>query len=76
MVDPSTLEFVYSLLQTAGLQVDWKTALDKLLSSLREEFVYDNVAVYLLELSQPEHRCGLRSCRRARQGCRSRYQLG
>ena len=49
MVDPSTLEFVYSLLQTAGLQVDWKTALDKLLSSLREEFVYDNVAVYLLD---------------------------
>ncbi len=49
MVDPSTLEFVYSLLQTAGLQVDWKTALDKLLSSLRGEFVYDNVAVYLLD---------------------------
>ena len=47
MVDSKTLEFVYSLLQTVSLQMDWKSALDTLLASLREEFVYDNVAVYL-----------------------------
>src|SRR5512141_1954694 len=49
MVDSKTLEFVYSLLQTVSLQMDWKSALDTLLASLREEFVYDNVAVYLLD---------------------------
>ncbi len=49
MVDPKTLEYVYSLLQTVGHQQDWKTALDSLLASTREEFVYDNVAVYLFD---------------------------
>jgi signal transduction histidine kinase len=49
MVDPKTLEFVYSLLQAVSLQMEWKSALDTLLASLREECVYDNVAVYLLD---------------------------
>ncbi len=49
MVDSKTLEFVYSLLQAVSLQMDWKSALDTLLASLREEFVYDNVAVYMLD---------------------------
>src|SRR5512143_1980045 len=49
MVDTKTLEYVHSLLQTVSLRQDWKAALDTLLSSLREEFVYDNVAVYMFD---------------------------
>jgi signal transduction histidine kinase len=49
MVDTKTLEYVHSLLQSVSLQQDWKSALDTLLASLREEFVYDNVAVYLYD---------------------------
>jgi signal transduction histidine kinase len=49
MIDTQTLEYIYSLLQTVGQQHDWKSALDMLLASLRDEFVYDNVAVYLLD---------------------------
>src|SRR5512141_1396509 len=49
MVDPTTLEYIHSLLQTVSDQQDWKSALDTLLASLREEFVYDNVAVYLFD---------------------------
>ncbi len=49
MVDTKTLEYVHSLLQSVSLQQDWKSALDTLLASLREEFVYDNVAVYLFD---------------------------
>ncbi len=49
MVDPKTLEYVYSLMQTVTHQQDWKTALDTLLASIRDEFVYDNVAVYLYD---------------------------
>src|SRR5512140_478988 len=49
MVDPKTLEYVYSLMQTITHQQDWKVAMDNLLASIREEFVYDNVAVYLYD---------------------------
>src|SRR5512141_1902007 len=49
MVDPQTLEYVYSLLQVVSTQQDWKSSLDTLLASLREEFVYDNVAVYMFD---------------------------
>src|SRR5512135_3625576 len=49
MVDPKTLEYVYSLMQTVTHQQDWKVALDSLLASIREEFVYDNVAVYMYD---------------------------
>ena len=49
MVDPTTLEYVHSLLAAVSHQQDWKSALDTLLASLREEFVYDNVAVYLFD---------------------------
>lgn len=48
-VDTKTLDYVYSLLQTMGNQQDWKAALDTLLASLRGEFIYDNVAVYLFD---------------------------
>jgi signal transduction histidine kinase len=30
-------------------EADWKVALDSLLASLRDDFVYDNVAIYLLD---------------------------
>ena len=49
MVDNKTLEYVHSLLQSVSLQQDWKAALDTLLASLREEFIYDNVAIYLFD---------------------------
>jgi two-component system sensor histidine kinase KdpD len=49
MVDPKTLEYVYSLMQALTHQQDWKVALDALLASIRDEFVYDNVAVYLYD---------------------------
>ena len=48
-VDPQTLEYIYSILQAMSLRADWKTAFDTLLTSLRKEFVYDNVVVYLLD---------------------------
>jgi len=48
-VDSQTLEYIYSILQAISLKADWKTAFGSLLSSLRKEFVYDNVAVYLLD---------------------------
>jgi signal transduction histidine kinase len=48
-VDLQALEYFYSILQAVSLKADWKSALDTLLASLREEFVYDNVAVYLLD---------------------------
>src|SRR5512146_3145425 len=50
MVDPDTLEYVHSLLQAVSSQQDWKSALDTLLPSLRDGFVYDNVAAYLFDL--------------------------
>src|SRR5512135_687081 len=49
MVDSNTLEYVHSLLMTVSRQQDWKAALDTLLASVRGEFVYDNVAVYLFD---------------------------
>lgn len=48
-VTSQALESMYSILQAVSLRADWKSALDTLLASLREEFVYDNVAVYLLD---------------------------
>ncbi len=48
-VDSRTLEYVHSLLQVMRQEGDWKASLDRLLFSLREDFVYDNVAVYLLD---------------------------
>ena len=48
-VDGRTLEYVHSLLQAMRQNTDWKTAFDAVLVSLRDDFVYDNVAVYLLD---------------------------
>lgn len=49
-IDPETLERLYFILQSVKGQTDWKMALTGLLASVREEFVYDNVAIYLLDL--------------------------
>lgn len=48
-IDFQALEYLYSILQAMSRKPDWKGALDILLASLRDEFVYDNVAVYLLD---------------------------
>jgi signal transduction histidine kinase len=48
-IDSQTLEYIYSILQAMSLEADWKIAFSSLLTSLRKEFVYDNVALYLLD---------------------------
>jgi signal transduction histidine kinase len=48
-IDFQALEYLYSILQAMSRKPDWKGALDILLAALRDEFVYDNVAVYLLD---------------------------
>ncbi len=48
-VDLKTLEYLQSLRQAAGSTKDWKAAFDALVTSVREVFIYDNVALYLLD---------------------------
>ncbi len=48
-VDLKTLDFVHALRQATRGTEDWKAAFDQLLASVREEFVYDNVALYMLD---------------------------
>lgn len=48
-MDTETLDHLYSILQPLNQKTDWKASLDSLLASLREEFVYDNVAVYMVD---------------------------
>lgn len=48
-VDPETLEYLYSILFPLNHKADWKASLATLLASLREDFLYDNVAVYMLD---------------------------
>lgn len=48
-VDPETLEYLYSILFPLDHKADWKASLATLLASLREDFLYDNVAVYMLD---------------------------
>jgi signal transduction histidine kinase len=50
-LDPKTLAFIQTLVQAASTKKNWKAALDKLLSALRKEFVFDNVAIYMLDTS-------------------------
>jgi len=50
-LDPRTLAYVQTLVQAASLKDDWKVALDKLLVALRAEFVFDNVAIYMVDAS-------------------------
>lgn len=48
-VDLETLEYLHSLRQAAGSARDWKAAFDTLIGSVRQAFIYDNVALYLLD---------------------------
>lgn len=48
-MDTYTLSQIHSTLQAVVRKEDWKEGLDTLLASLREEFVYDNVAIYMLD---------------------------
>ena len=48
-MDIKTLEALQKLNKKVLSEPDWKRATDVLLASLRADFVYDNVAVYLLD---------------------------
>lgn len=48
-MDVDTLRALKKIFHTVEMQPDWKLALDSLLSTLRREFVYDNVAAYLFD---------------------------
>lgn len=48
-LDLGTLEFVDTLRRARSSAADWKTAFDALLVAVREEFVYDHVALYMLD---------------------------
>lgn len=48
-IDPETLEYLYSILAPLNQKADWKASLGNLLASLRGDFLYDNVAVYLFD---------------------------
>jgi signal transduction histidine kinase len=54
-LDTYTLSQIHSIMQGIVRKSDWKDGLDTLLASLRGEFVYDNVAIYMLD----EHTGGL-----------------
>jgi signal transduction histidine kinase len=48
-MDAETLKALHKIFHAVELQPDWKVALDSLLAALRHQFVYDNVAAYLLD---------------------------
>jgi len=48
-IDPSTLSTLNSLRAAARLSSDWKAGFDSLLTLVRADFIFDNVALYLLD---------------------------
>ncbi|MDO8752402.1 MAG: histidine kinase dimerization/phospho-acceptor domain-containing protein, partial [Anaerolineales bacterium] len=48
-MDISTLSLLHNIFQEVQGKPDWKTALDALFASLRGDFVFDNVAIYLVD---------------------------
>lgn len=48
-IDPSTLSTLRTLRAAARLSGEWKDAFDNLLAQVRADFVFDNVALYLLD---------------------------
>jgi signal transduction histidine kinase len=48
-LDPRTLAYIQNLIQAASMTDDWKGGLDKLLIALRNEFVFDNVVIYVVD---------------------------
>jgi two-component system sensor histidine kinase KdpD len=49
MMDAKTIQTLYSMFQAVSEQTDWRAALDSMLGTLRGDFIYDNVAMYLLD---------------------------
>jgi signal transduction histidine kinase len=50
-MDTKTLEYLQNLMQITAFADNSRTVIEKFLQTLREEFVFDNVAVYLWEES-------------------------
>jgi len=48
-LDSQTLAYVQTLVQAASMNDDWRVALDEFLVALRAEFVFDNVAIYMVD---------------------------
>ena len=46
-MDLQTLSTLHSIFREVQKNQDWRTALDTLFVSLRDTFVFDNVAIYL-----------------------------
>jgi signal transduction histidine kinase len=46
-MDLYTLSFLHNIFQEVQLKQDWRAALDTLFVSLRDSFIFDNVAIYL-----------------------------
>jgi hypothetical protein len=47
-MDGETLEY-FTKLTEAIMKDDWKSALDTLFVTLRKQFVFDNLAIYMME---------------------------
>lgn len=47
-LDSQTVAFIQTLVQAVNMNADWRVALDKMLIALRAEFVFDNVAIYMV----------------------------
>jgi len=47
--DLKTLEYIHTLVQAVCVSNDWKVSLDKFLVDLRTKFVFDNIAVYMID---------------------------
>jgi signal transduction histidine kinase len=48
-MDPKTLTALHDIFQEVQDKQDWKSALDTLFGSLRGDFVFDNVVIYLVD---------------------------
>jgi signal transduction histidine kinase len=48
-MDSHTLSTLYDMFREVAKKTNWKAALDTLFVSLRSEFVFDNVAIYMLD---------------------------
>ena len=46
-MDLHTLSTLHAIFQEVQTKLDWRTALDTLFTSMRDSFVFDNVAIYL-----------------------------
>jgi signal transduction histidine kinase len=49
LVDQDTLQLLHAIRAAARAAGDWKAAFDGLLGFIREDFIYDNVALYALD---------------------------